>query len=146
MTNGRLVGIFLKRGHGSTMDPQLTAVLEPGRGLAGNADRGGRRQVTIVSQERWHELMREVGASLGPDARRANIIVSGIDLENSRGRTLLIGNSRLLIGGETRPCELMEEAAEGLQAAMRERWGGGAFAQVVEGGAIAVGDPVAWEV
>ena len=128
------------------MDPQPTAVLEAGSGLVGNANRGGRRQVTIVSQEQWNELMREVGASLGPETRRANIIVSGIDLENSRGRTLLIGTCRLVIGGETRPCEQLEEAAAGLQAAMRERWGGGAFAQVVEGGAIAVGDPVAWEV
>jgi MOSC domain-containing protein YiiM len=146
MTEGRLVAIFVKRAHGGKMDPQPTAVLEAGSGLVGNANRGGRRQVTIVSQERWNELMREVGASLGPDARRANLIASGIDLENSRGRTLLIGTCRLVIGGETRPCEQMEEAASGLQVAMRERWGGGAFAQVVEGGAIAVGDPVAWEV
>jgi MOSC domain-containing protein YiiM len=40
---------------------------------------------------------------------------------------------------------LMEESAAGLQAAMRERWGGGAFAEVIEGGQIAVGDTVRWE-
>jgi MOSC domain-containing protein YiiM len=27
---------------------------------------------------------------------------------------------------------------------MRERWGGGAFAEVIEGGEIAVGDEVEW--
>jgi MOSC domain-containing protein YiiM len=145
MTNGRVTGIFIKRAHGGPMDPHETARLETDRGLEGNADRGGRRQVTLLSQERWTELMQEIGADLGPDARRANILLSGINLEDSRGRTLRIGSSRLRIGGETRPCELMEEAAAGLQAAMRQRWGGGAFAEVLEGGEIAIGDAVRFE-
>lgn len=127
------------------MDAADTVLLEAGKGIAGNADWGGRRQVTIVSAERWGELMQEVGASLGPEARRANLVVSGIDLANSRGRVLVVGWCRLRIGGETRPCEQMEAAAAGLQAAMRTRWGGGAFAEVVTGGAISIGDPVAWE-
>ena len=124
------------------MDSQRTSILERDRGLVGNADRGGRRQVTLLSQERWDELMRRVGADLGPEARRANIVLSGIDLENTRGRTLQIGECRLRICGETRPCELMEEAATGLQAAMLEHWGGGAFAEVLDGGEIKVGDAI----
>ena len=127
------------------MDSCLTAVLETGRGLVGNADRGGRRQVALLSEARWRELIAEVGASLGPEARRANLVISSIDLENTRGRVLRIGACRLRIGGETRPCEQMEAAAPGLQKAMRERWGGGAFAEVIEGGPIAVGDAVTWE-
>jgi MOSC domain-containing protein YiiM len=39
----------------------------------------------------------------------------------------------------------MEDAHPGLQNAMRERWGGGAFAEVLDGGRIAVGDAVEWE-
>lgn len=140
-----LTGIFIKRAHGGRMDACLAAVLEPGRGLAGNADRGGRRQVTLLSDARWTELMREVGASLGPEARRANLIISAIDFEHSRGRILRVGPCRLRIGGETRPCEQMEEAAAGLQNAMRVRWGGGAFAQVLDGGPISIGDDVSWE-
>ena len=140
-----LTAIFIKRAKGGRMDAQLTAALETGRGLIGNADRGGRRQVTLISEARWRELMAEVGATLGPDARRANLVISSIDLENSRGRVMRIGSCRLRIGGETRPCEQMEQAAPGLQHAMRARWGGGVFAEVIEGGPIAVGDLVTWE-
>jgi MOSC domain-containing protein YiiM len=89
--------------------------------------------------------MAEVGASLGPDARRANLVVSGIDLENTRGRVLRIGECRVPLYGETRPCELMEKAAVGLQEAIGRCWGGGVFAEVLVGGTIAVGDAVAWE-
>jgi MOSC domain-containing protein YiiM len=98
-----------------------------------------------VSREKWDELMTSLGASLNPSARRANLVVSGLDLENTRGRILRVGRCRLRIKGETRPCEQMEEALAGLQAAMRPHWGGGAFAEVLDSGEIAVGDEVSWE-
>ena len=142
---GTLERIWLKRGKGGPMDAVDAALLEVERGLRGNANRGGTRQVTIISQARWAELMDELGAGLLPSARRANLMVSGLDLENSRGRVLRVGNARLQINGETRPCEQMEEAHAGLQALMRERWGGGAFAEVLDGGEIRVGDTVEWE-
>jgi MOSC domain-containing protein YiiM len=145
MPSGKLAGIYLKRSHGGMMDGKRTATLETAKGLVGNADFGGRRQVTLLSEERWTALMREVGASLQPQARRANLILSGINLENTHGQILRIGVCTFKINGETRPCELMEEAASGLQEAMRAHWGGGAYAEVVTGGSIAVGDVVAWE-
>jgi len=141
MATGRLEAIYIKRAHGGVMDPTTDAVLDE-RGLVGNANRGGFRAVTIISAERWTELITEIGSSITPDARRANLLVSGINLENSRGLTLTIGSTELRIGGETRPCELMEEAAPGLQEAMKSRWGGGAYATVRQGGRIAVGDLV----
>ena len=142
---GRLEAIWLKRAKAGPMDPVDRALLENGSGLRGNANRGGRRQVTIISAERWRELMDALAADLDPSARRANLMVSGLDLQDSRGRTLRVGGTLLRINGETRPCEQMEEAHAGLQALMRERWGGGAHADVVQGGVIAVGDDVSWD-
>ena len=142
---GKLEQIWLKRANGGPMDPVATALLEVNGGLRGNANRGGKRQVTIISQERWAELVDALGADVPPSARRANLMVSGLDLENSRGRVLRVGATRLRINGETRPCEQMEAAHGGLRELMKERWGGGAFAEVVDGGEIRIGDTVRWE-
>jgi MOSC domain-containing protein YiiM len=141
---GRLERIWIKRAHRGPMDPVERGVLTTGMGLAQSANYGGRRQVTIVSTERWAEMMAELAAAVDPSARRANLLVSGIDLADTRDRELRVGGCLLRIGGETRPCERMEEAHTGLQRVMSARWGGGAWAEVVEGGDITVGDEVAW--
>ena len=126
------------------MDPAVGATLIAGLGIAGNADQGGRRQVTLIDLARWHELMDRLGTDLQTSARRANLVIDSLDLFDSRGKTLRIGTARLHVLGETRPCERMEEAWPGLRATMRERWGGGAYAEVVDSGEISVGDAVEW--
>ncbi|MEW5914944.1 MAG: MOSC domain-containing protein [Gemmatimonadota bacterium] len=142
---GRLDAIWLKRARRAPMDPVTSATLEAGIGIVGNADRGGRRQVTIIERERWDDHMQALGAALDPSTRRANLMVSGIALTNSRGRVLRIGSARIRIYGETKPCEQMEEALSGLRRVMYDNWGGGAFGEVLEGGAISLGDSVSWE-
>ena len=142
---GRLEAIWIKRAHRGPMDPVTRGTLVASRGLKGNADQGRRRQVTIIAHERWADLMRELGASISPLARRANLMISGIELAHSRHRILRVGGTRLRIGGETRPCERMDEAFDGLRLAMASDWGGGVHAEVLEDGEIAVGDEVAWD-
>ena len=127
------------------MDPAEHADLSAGQGLVGSVDRSRRRQVTILSQEAWAACMSELGAEIDPSNRRANLLVSGIDLEQTRNRVLLVGDARLLIGGELTPCERMEEALAGLQATLRPHWRGGAFAQVLTAATVSIGDPVRWE-
>ncbi len=126
------------------MDSKLTARAMPGRGLEGNADTSRTRQITIIEREVWDALMNETHGGAPPSARRANLLVSGIALANSRDRVIRVGNIRLRIAGETKPCERMEEAVAGLQSAMYDNWRGGAFAQVLDEGDIAVGDAVEW--
>ena len=142
---GRLEAIWIKRAHRGPMDPVTRGTLVASRGLNGNADQGRRRQVTIIAQEKWADLVRELGASISPSARRANLMISGIELAHSRHRILQIGGTRLRIGGETKPCERMDEAFDGLRLAMASDWGGGVYAEVLEDGDIAVGDEVAWD-
>lgn len=126
------------------MDSVSSAQLVAGRGLAGNANQGGRRQVTIIEQEVWEELMGKFGSSLPPATRRANLMVSGLALADSRGRILQIGECRIQVFGETKPCEVMDEALAGLKDAMYADWKGGAFGEVLDNGNIKVGDEVRW--
>jgi MOSC domain-containing protein YiiM len=145
MNNGKLQAIWIKRMKLGPMDAADSAGLVAGRGLVGNANQGGKRQVTIIEQEIWDNLMNELGAALSPAARRANLMTSGIRLANSRGRVLRVGACRIRIYGETRPCERMDEALDGLRQALRENWGGGAYGEILDDGQIAIGDEVCWE-
>lgn len=143
---GTLEAIYRKRVSRGPMDPLDRAELAPGDGLVGNADLRTKRQVTLIEAERWEDVRTELGVpDLDPSLRRANLLVRSVGLAESRGRVLRVGPARLLIHGETRPCRLMEDAQPGLQAALGPEWRGGAYAEVLEGGPIAVGDLVEWE-
>lgn len=126
------------------MDFVEQATLQLGRGLVGNANQGGRRQVTILERKIWEELMTEVAGRLSPAARRANLLIHGLSLRHSRKRILSIGRCRIRILGETKPCKRMEEVWSGLQEAMSRSWVGGAFGEVLDDGEIVIGDRVFW--
>jgi MOSC domain-containing protein YiiM len=139
---GRLERIWVKRALRGPMDAVGSAELQVGTGIIGNADQGGRRQLTILAAERWRRVEAELGVGLDPALRRANLLVSGFDLADTRGRVLTVDGLGLRIGGETRPCRLMDEAHDGLQDALDLAWGGGAYATVLDPGTITVGAAV----
>ena len=142
--SGQVEKIWIKRAKRGVMDAVQHATLRTNKGLVGNANQGGRRQVTILERERWEAHLEALNATLDPSRRRANIFVSGCPLANTRNQILKIGNVRVRIAGETKPCNQMEEALPGLERVMRPDWGGGAFAIVLDDGDIHVGDTLEW--
>ena len=142
---GSIEAIWIKRAHRGVMDPVPVALLEPGKGMVGSADQRGTRQLTLIEREAWDTMMRELSAEVSPAARRANVLLTGIRLAGTRGRILRLGECRIRIAGETRPCERMEEACAGLREAMGPEWRGGAFGEILTGGTIAIGSVVQWE-
>jgi MOSC domain-containing protein YiiM len=137
---GEVVAIWIKRAHRGVMDSVAEAQAVAGRGLVGNADQGRRRQVTIIDEAAWNIAAAETGSAVEPSKRRANIMLRGIALAESRGKNLRIGNCLIHILGETRPCERMEEAQPGLRKALGTAWRAGVFGEIVEGGPIRIGD------
>ena len=142
---GVLRAIWIKRVRLGPMDPVGEATLVENRGILRNANQNGRRQVTLIEEEVWQQLMSQLGADLDPSARRANLMISGVRLADSRDRLLRIGECVIDIRGETRPCERMDEALPGLRDAMKPDWNGGVFGTIVVGGVIRVGDPVRFD-
>ena len=141
---GEIVSIWIKRAKGGPMDPRDHAELIAGRGIRHNANQGGKRQITLIDEEAWASALRDLGIEVPPSARRANLMLRGIDLERSRGKLLRLGPATILIHGETRPCEQMTEAGPGLREALGRNWRAGAFGEIVAGGIIRVGDTAEW--
>ena len=77
--------------------------------------------------------------------RRANVMVSGIQLRNMKNHVLIVGEAHILLRGEPRPCERMDEQCQGLRDALDPDWHGGVHGTVIKGGSIRVGDLVTLE-
>ncbi|HET7711426.1 MAG TPA: MOSC domain-containing protein [Thermoanaerobaculia bacterium] len=137
---GEIVQIWIKRFKRGPMDPVGEAQLVEGGGLTGSANQGGRRQVTIIDEAAWKDATIELGFDVDPSARRANVMLRGVDLRESRGRLLELGNCIVRIIGETRPCDQMDDAQPGLRNALGTAWRGGAYGEIVRGGRIRLGD------
>lgn len=141
----RVEQIWIKPAKSGPMVPYTAMQLIAGQGIVGNANQGGKRQVTVISRERWEVVNRVLQAELNPAVRRANVLVSGIELRDRSGRVLQIGGCRLRIHGTTHPCAVMEAACPGLRQAIHTTGAGGVYGEVITGGEIRIGDPVQWE-
>jgi MOSC domain-containing protein YiiM len=142
--SGKVEAIWVKRSWGGVMDAATEVDLVAGKGIFSDASFGRRRQVTVIEKEVFDRVRQSLpGAE--PVMRRANIMVSGVRLMGSRNRVLRLGGVRILLRGETRPCERMDEQCQGLRAALSTEWGGGAHGVVLDDGSVRIGDEAVLE-
>ena len=147
MSAGQLLGIAYKSKRRASVETSDTAHISEATGLVedhrGAQSKGrGARQITVVDKSAWDKACSKLGADLPWTYRRANLLVSGLDLYNKTGCRLVIGNVVLEITGETEPCARMDEQYDGLRAALGLDWRAGASCRVIEGGDVRVGNPV----
>lgn len=102
----------------------------------------GKRQVTILSEEAFNLACRELDAKLPWTLRRANLLISGIEFKDTKGRKIRIGEVLLEITGETDPCYRMDEQFDGLKNALFPDWRGGVTCRVLAEGNIKSDDLV----
>jgi MOSC domain-containing protein YiiM len=147
---GRLVGIARREAVRAPMQEIDAGRISIERGLEGDhkGPKFRRRQITVLAREAWEQALAELAGRDGEPvhlpwtARRANLLVEGIALPKARGAVLSVGPVRLEVTDPTQPCRRMDEARPGLLKALHPDWRGGVTCRVLEGGDIAVGDPV----
>jgi MOSC domain-containing protein YiiM len=145
--SGRLIGIARKAERRAPVE-----LIERGRismeaGLDGDwrGPKSEDRRITVMTREGFEAALRELpadAATLPWTARRANLLVEGVRLPHVVGGVIQIGPVILEITGETAPCSRMDEAYPGLLKALFPDWRGGVICRVIEGGDVALGDPV----
>ncbi len=98
--------------------------------------------MTLIQAEHLEVIAQLAGLdSVGPAMLRRNVVVSGLNLLGFRKARLRVGQSVIEIIGPCPPCSRMEKAlGHGGFTAMRGH--GGVYAEVIEPGAVEVGDVV----
>lgn len=110
--------------------------------------RPGKRQVTILSLDDWQTVRDNLSSpDLDWTSRRANLLITGINflsiLQRLKKKPIMcIGSVKLLITGETIPCERMDEICPGLKAVLASGGRGGVTSRVLQGGRITVSDEI----
>ncbi len=137
-----VVAIHLRPSPRAPVVEVASAVAREGRGLDGDHAHGGARQLTLLSLEDWTRACSELGASLDPGGRRANVVVEGLALAETVGRHVRIGRILLEITGITHPCSNMDAFQPGLRKALKPEGRGGVHGRILLGGVLARGDPV----
>ena len=103
----------------------------------------GHRQVTLLSADAWQTVCAELDVEIPWTTRRANLLLGGLTFgPDDVGRRIRIGGVELEITQETAPCPRMDEQHGGLTKALESDWRGGVCCRVLNGGRIAIDDPV----
>ena len=142
----QLLNIAVRPARGAPMQEVSEAQLHCQQGIIGDhRSRPGRRQISVLTAQAWINACQQINQTLPWTVRRANLLV---DLSNFSaqdvGRVLCIGKAEIEVCVETEPCYKMDQAFEGLRAALQPDWRGGICGKIIRSGVIRINDPVYW--
>ena len=149
---GTVAGLFLAPEPGVAMEARDEVRIVAGRGIDGDryADGGGTfsatpgsgRQVTLIEQEAVEAARRDYQVEIDDGATRRNILTRGVPLSHLAGREFSVGAAVLRGVRLAEPCAHLEGlTSPGVRKALIHR--GGLRVDVVRGGTVRVGDPIA---
>lgn len=139
---GRVLKIALRTRPKGPMQEVPEASGSENGGLTGDVSSRPDRGITFLASQQWAEATRELEKELPWHTRRANILVDAASLAELIGRTISVGDVRVRINAETRPCSLMDRLEPGLRAALTPDCRAGVYGRILNDGQLRVGDLV----
>ena len=114
VTAARVCGLAIRPGKRAALEERSSLQLTPTSGVVDDHGSVPRRHLTILARSQWQTVGQQLGHDLPWTIRRANMLVSDIEFDEEwSGKTLTIGDVKLLVHGELTPCHRMEEQVTG---------------------------------
>ena len=110
--NGEVLGIARRAKPREPMETPNEVLVTIEAGVRGDC-RGSEpdRQVTVISADPWHDACRDLEMEVPWTKRRANLLLGGIDLRDTEGALISIGDIQLEVVGENPRCRRTGTAA-----------------------------------
>lgn len=140
MSEHQVLRTWIRRESGAALEERESLALITGEGVEHDHDRGNKRHVTFVFEDDWNAAAADLGVEVDPVGRRVNILLSGGRGGELIGKRIRVGEATIDIQGETKPCYIMNEAAEGMEDALRPDVRAGVWGTIAEGGLVKPGD------
>ncbi|MDP2775425.1 MAG: MOSC domain-containing protein [Nocardioides sp.] len=119
-----------------------TVEIVAARGIVGDRYEGSRhRQVSIQSLDALREAEAVFGRPIDPGLTRRNITISSGVVPRDPGSLVRVGDVLLEVVRVAAPCKLLDDTI-GPDAQVALRCRGGSICRVLDGGTVALGDPV----
>jgi MOSC domain-containing protein YiiM len=134
---GVVEGIFFGAVDEGPLEPADEVQVKTGAGIEG--DRYGDKDITLFEAEAIEDLKANTGIELAPSEIRRNVMTRGVSLNDLLGHRIRVGEVEAVVTELCHPCNHLQSLTKpGVLRGLVDR--GGLNADVVQGGAIRVGD------
>ena len=142
---GKVLAIAVRSVHRGPMIEVDQVQAYPGDCLAGDHGSSTQRGITLLASGQWQQVNQLLGVDLPWHTRRANLLIGVDTLAHLIGKRVRIGEIRVDIKAETKPCGEMDHWQPGLRDILSTECRGGVYGQIIDSGTIHVDDRVGFD-